>query len=172
MIEVHDFMDSWVDHIIDHFDDEYPEECKHWAVLYFKWKEPAMYGLFGLGTMIIALSTYALFTEAFGWEVVIANSLSWVFCTLFAFFTNRKWVFPRHREGFFAFWYQLGTFSFGRAITLGIEDFMLWFFVKMLHFPNMTVKLLAQIVVVTSNYLISKVLVFRRNEHRDQAIDS
>ena len=82
--------------------------------------------------------------------------------TLFAFFTNRTWVFASHARGVKAFCLQLWSFSFGRFITLMIEEGMLYYFVGCLHGHNLGVKLAAQVVVIIANYFISKLIVFRR----------
>ena len=114
-----------------------------------------MYGLFGLGTFIVALSTYAFFTETLEWPIALGNAASWIFATAFAFLTNRKWVFPKHRKGFFAFLMQLWSFTGARLLTLVIEEVMLVVLIEILGFPNMTVKLLAQFIVVS-------LIVFRK----------
>ncbi|MBQ5431585.1 MAG: GtrA family protein [Lachnospiraceae bacterium] len=130
---------------------------------YKKYKELMLYGIFGLGTFLISMGSYWLFTENFGWYILISNAMSWVFATAFAFFTNRKYVFVNHPHGGFAFFYQLGTFSTGRLFTLGIEEFMLLFFIGLLQQPNMPVKFFSQVIVIVLNYIFSKLLVFGRN---------
>jgi len=130
--------------------------------LYHKYKELMLYGIFGLGTFIISLFTYWLFTEPFHWNILIGNALSWIFATAFAFITNRRFVFYNHAPGVFAFFYQLGTFCVGRVLTLGIEEIMLGVFIGLIHLPNMPVKIVAQVVVVSLNYVFSKIFVFRK----------
>ncbi len=133
---------------------------------YKKYKELMLYAIFGFGTFVISIVTYWLFTESFGWYIVIANAMSWVFATAFAFITNRKYVFVNHPAGVFAFFYQLGTFSTGRLFTLGIEEFMLVFFIKLLQQPNMPVKFFSQVIVIVLNYIFSKLWVFRKKPLR------
>lgn len=131
------------------------------APVYARFKEMLLYSLFGLGTVIISIGSYSVFTEYLGIHILQANAISWIGATLFAFFTNRKWVFTSHRKGALAFFQQLGSFSFGRALTLALEEWMLYYFVSVLEFSNIGVKSVAQIVVIATNYFISKVLVFR-----------
>jgi putative flippase GtrA len=56
----------------------------------------------------------------------------------------------------------MGSFFFGRFITLAIEEEMLHVLVLQQGLPNMPIKLLSQIIVIVLNYLISKLLVFRK----------
>jgi putative flippase GtrA len=67
-----------------------------------------------------------------------------------------------HPHGVFAFFYQLGTFSTGRLLTLGIEELMLLVFIGLLQQPNMPVKIASQVIVVALNYVFSKLWVFRK----------
>lgn len=171
MIEVNDFMDRIFNAVFRKY-----RGTRVIIPLYYRMKELMMYGLFGLGTFIVALTTYALFTETFDWPIAIGNAASWVFATLFAFLTNRQWVFPKHRKGFFAFLMQLWSFTGARFLTLIIEEVMLIVLVEILNFPNMTVKILAQFIVVTLNYVFSKLIVFRKKatpeEQRLDELDS
>ena len=96
---------------------------------------------------------------------MIANALSWVFATIFAFVTNRRYVFVSHAKGIVAFLIQMWSFSTGRLITLFIEEWMLYFFIGRLDLPNMPVKLCSQFIVIALNYMFSKLIVFRK--HKD-----
>ena len=53
------------------------------------------------------------------------------------------------------------SFYAGRLLTLGVEELLLFVFITWLGFNSMVVKILAQIVVIVLNYVISKLLVFR-----------
>lgn len=139
---------------------------KWFAPIYARFKEFLLYALMGLGTVIIAIWTYSIFTEILGWHILVGNAVSWVFATAFAFFSNRKWVFTSRDDGVGAFFYQLFTFSFGRFLTLLLEEWILNTFVLKLGWPNMPVKYFAQIVVIVANYLISKLLVFSSGRSR------
>ena len=129
---------------------------------YVRYKEMLLYAFFGIGTFLIALLSYMFFTEQMHVNVLIANAISWVFATLFAFITNRTWVFSNHAKGVKAFFIQMGSFFFGRLITLAIEEQMLNVLVLKMGLPNMPIKFLSQIIVIILNYLISKLLVFRK----------
>ncbi|MBP5265499.1 MAG: GtrA family protein [Lachnospiraceae bacterium] len=129
---------------------------------YVKYKEMLLYAFFGIGTFLIAIYSYMFFTEHMAVNVLIANAISWVFATTFAFLTNRTWVFVNHAKGVKAFFLQMGSFFFGRLITLLIEEEMLHVLVLQQGLPNMPIKLLSQIIVIALNYVISKLLVFRK----------
>ncbi len=107
-----------------------------------------------------------------------AQLIQWVCAVLFAFFTNRKWVFTEaEREG--RLLCQLLTFSGGRVLTLALDYIITWgltlglsallpawtstsFLGREWNLCEIASKLVAAFVVIVCNYLISKLLVFRK----------
>ena len=140
----------------------HPVGRKKMYPVYLRFRELMCYGIFGLFTFLISIFTYALFTEKFGWNVLVANALSWIFATAFAFITNRRYVFVSHASGFKEFSKQLWSFSAGRLATLGIEEVMLYVFITKLGLPNMLIKFCSQFIVIALNYVFSKLIVFRK----------
>lgn len=108
-----------------------------------------------------------------------AKAFSWVCAVLFAFFTNKKWVFRDHVAGGAGVMRQLMIFSGGRLVTLGLDYVLnisfLWiltalsltFLDGLFGFTLENINELAawtstQFFVVAANYFISKWLVFRK----------
>ena len=60
----------------------------------------------------------------------------------------------------------MGSFFGGRIFTLAVEEILLAVFITWLAFPTTPVKLAAQVVVIVSNYSISKLVVFREKEEK------
>ena len=158
MMNPNDLMDRFIDWAFRN----HPVGRQKVQPLYVRYKQPMMYGVFGFQTFLLAITSYALFTEYWGWNIMIANAISWVLSTLFAFFTNRKWVFISHAVGVAAFFRQFASFCLGRLITLAIEEWMLWFFIGQLNLPNMPVKFCSQFIVIALNYVFSNLIVFRK----------
>ena len=124
---------------------------------YRKNKEALLYLFFGGLATVLSIALFALFC-LFTNELV-ANVLSWIITVLFAFWTNRTWVFTGEKTG--TVWQQMVSFYAGRLATLGAEELLLWIFITMLHLPPMAVKVAAQIVVIVLNYVISKLWIFK-----------
>lgn len=131
---------------------------------YKKYKEILLYLFFGGLTFVVSIVTYAYFNVVLGINELVANVISWVLAVLFAFVTNRIWVFqaPTHTAGEFV--RQMVSFFGGRVLTLVVEELILLVFITVLHFASMPVKVVAQIVVIVLNYIISKLIVFRKKE--------
>jgi len=144
--------------------------AKRLQPFYVRYKEMLLYSFFGLGTFLIAFYSYMFFSEQMALNILVSNAVSWIFATTFAFITNRTWVFSNHAKGVGAFFLQMGSFFFGRFITLVIEEGMLHVLVVQQGLPNMPVKFVSQVIVIILNYLISKLLVFRKRSEFIQRI--
>lgn len=134
--------------------------------LYKKYKEVLLYLFFGVLTTVVSIGSYAFFNVTLGINELIANVISWVLAVLFAFFTNRIWVFAAPTKNVEEFMKQLVSFAGGRVLTLVIEEIILLVFITMLHFNSMLIKFIAQVVVIILNYVISKLLVFRKDKNK------
>ena len=80
---------------------------------------------------------------------------------LFVFFTNRIWVFQASTKTGGEFLCQMVSFFGGRVATILLEELMIYVFITRMQFPNLPVKIVAQIVVIILNYVVSKVFVFK-----------
>ena len=129
---------------------------------YKKHKEALLYLFFGGLTTVISIAAFWLFRRPFGLNELIANIISWVVAVLFAFFTNRTWVFRAPTRSAGEFLRQMGSFFGGRVVTLLIEEALLAVFITWLHLPDMPVKIAAQVIVIVLNYVISKLFVFKK----------
>ena len=132
--------------------------------LYQKHKEVLLYLFFGGLAVFLNLALFVFFTKHFGWGALFANIVDWVICVLFQFITNKTWVFDAETDSAKGFWAQLAGFFSGRLLTLGVEELMLFVFIDRLHWNSLLVKLIAQIVVIVSNNIISKFFVFNKKD--------
>lgn len=130
---------------------------------YKKNKEVLMYLFFGGLTFLVSVVTYAYFNVALGMNELIANIFSWIIAVAFAFITNKIWVFCSKNDLFTEFIREMFSFFAGRLVTLLIEEVILFIFITWLGLPSMVVKIMAQIIVIVLNYIISKLFVFKGN---------
>lgn len=130
-------------------------------LVYKKNKEVLLYLFFGGLTFIVSIGTYAVFNVGLSINELIANVMSWIFAVLFAFLTNRIWVFQAPTNTIQEFIKQMVSFFGGRLVTLAVEEVILFVFITILGFGSMLVKVAAQIIVIVLNYIISKFYVFK-----------
>ena len=150
-------------------------------------REIIVYFIFGVLTTAVGMGTYfgiLLIGEhvlsispdstAFNAVRVVAQILHWVFAVLFAFFTNKKWVFTNADKDVSTLG-QLLRFSASRLATLGLDTLLTFgtvWVLQWLRYSAVTLvgitlsadlisKIVASAVVLISNYILSKIFVFK-----------
>lgn len=125
-----------------------------------KKQEVLLYLFFGGLTFIVSIASYAFFDVALAMNELVANVLSWILAVSFAYITNKIWVFDAPTHTMKELVKQMLSFFGGRVATLVIEELILLMFVTLLEFPSVPVKVVAQVIVIVLNYVISKFFVF------------
>ena len=129
--------------------------------LYRKYKEILLYLFFGVLTTLISIGSYWFFCRL-GIDPLISNVFSWVLAVLFAYITNSIWVFDARPASFRERVTQMAGFFGGRVATLLMEEAVLLVGIKWLGGNAMAVKIIAQVMVLVGNYVISKWFVFKK----------
>ncbi len=120
---------------------------------------------FGGLTFLVSVLTYALCNVGFGLHELIANLFSWIFAVTFAYATNKIWVFQSRHLSLGATFLEVIKFFGGRVFTLAVEELLLFIFITRLNYNSLLMKVVAQIIVIILNYVISKLFVFRKNRN-------
>ena len=134
--------------------------------LYLKYKEIINYLIFGVLTTIVSLLTYYLLVLTIlnpnnPIELQIANIISWITCVTFAYITNRKYVFNSKDKNITK---EIIKFYSSRLTTLFLDMILMYIFVTKLQFNDKIIKIIAQILIIILNYILSKLLVFKKNK--------
>lgn len=132
--------------------------------LYKKYDEMINYLIVGGLTTLVSLGTYYFCVYTFlnpnnAFQLQIANIISWISCVTFAYFTNRIFVFKSKRTDKLK---EAISFYGSRIATLLLEMGIMFVFVTILHFNDKIIKLVAQVVITILNYVLSKLLIFRK----------
>lgn len=109
-------------------------------------------------TTLISIISYLLCRWC-GLGLVLSNIISWVLSVIFAYFSNRVFVFRSSNSD------RIGEFiSFcgSRVVTLLLDTLLMLLFVNCVGLTDFISKLIVQVVVVIGNYIISKLFVFRK----------
>ena len=134
--------------------------------LYKQYREQINYLFVGGLTTVVSLVSYWLCVNTFldpanPLQLQAANVISWVCAVTFAYFTNRRYVFfSRERNRL----KEAGKFFLSRITTLLMEMGVMALGVSVLGLNDKTVKLGAQVLIIIANYVLSKLLVFRKKE--------
>lgn len=126
-----------------------------------KYKSIFMYLFFGVCTTGINVASYWLFYTFLTLPNVPSTILSWIISVLFAYITNKLWVFESHSFEKKVLSHELSTF-FGARFLSGMVDLGIMFvFVDIFLFPAMIVKIISNVFVVIFNYIASKLIIFK-----------
>lgn len=129
---------------------------------YAEYAEIIRYLIIGVLTTLVSLGTYyalvlTILNPDNAVELQIANIISWVVSVIFAYFTNRSFVFKVKDTHIFSEFFK---FVASRVFTLLVDMAIMFIFVSLLHLDDKIIKLITQVVVIVLNYILSKFLVF------------
>ncbi len=153
-----------------------------------------MYLIFGVLTTVVGMGTYfvlmlgakqlwpaAMEDETSATYIAVyiaAQIIQWVAAVIFAFVTNRKWVFTDADRSEGTLWKQLTLFAGARvasllldiAVTYGCTLLLaLWItappvILGIALTPGVIAKVIAAVLVVIANYILSKLFVFKKKK--------
>lgn len=132
--------------------------------LYAQYKDIIAYLVFGGLTTVVNLIVFFVTNSLWHWNYQLATVLAWFLSVLFAYVTNRVWVFHSHYTNFSALVQETIKFFSARGATLVLDIGIMWIGVSLLQQNAMLTKLVDQVVVVVANYFFSKWFVFNKNK--------
>ena len=128
--------------------------------LYDNYQEMVNYIFFGGLTTLVNIIVFFLLDTGLGWPYLIANAIAIVVSILFAYVTNKIWVFQSKTENFQETFYEFTKFI-GFRLLSGLADMTtMWVLVDLLIIDSSISKLLTQFIVVVLNYVFSKFFIF------------
>ena len=127
-----------------------------------KYKQLCSYIFWGSCTTIVNYSIYFLFTDLLHIHHLISNVIAWVISVIFAFGVNKVFVFDSENWGANVAGREFLQFVSARLLSGAFETGMLFLFVDILLFPDSIIKIMASIVIVIMNYVISKLFIFKK----------
>lgn len=156
--------------------------------LFKKYREIITYLFFGVVTTAVSMGIYFAVlavaehvggispdSQAFNGVRLVAQILQWIGGVLVAFFTNKRWVFGAGNTGSAETGIELSKFALGRVGTLLLDTVLTFGTVWVLNAANyvpfkliltftadLWSKIVASIVVIITNYVISKYFVFKK----------
>ena len=139
-------------------------------------QELAMYLIFGVLTTAVNWAAYLLLTWALGLRQTLPGStpyliisnigqiVGWVLSVLFAFVTNKRYVFRSHSENRKGAWRELGLFVSARVASLLLFDLGLFTVLQLCGMNDKWDKLLMNVLVIVFNYVASRFVIFKKKK--------
>ena len=133
--------------------------------LYYNYKEVINYLVFGGLATLVNFVSYFVFARVIGIDEVISSGLSWVCAVIFAYITNKIFVFESKTTNKKELIKECASFFLARifpGITCDVGTFALM--VKVFNINDIFSKIVTQVMVVIVNYVFSKFIVFKNKE--------
>ena len=130
--------------------------------LLHKYRELIAYVFWGAATTAVNYAVYFLCTRVLGIYHITGNIIAWAVSVAFAFYVNKLFVFRSASWKAAVVLGELWKFVSARILSGFLETGMLFLFVDILHFNDAVIKILASIIVVLLNYVISKLMIFTK----------
>ena len=132
--------------------------------IYYKNVEFWNYIIVGLLTTIVSLIVYFGLTRTvlnidIPIQLQIANITSWIVALLFAYITNRIFVFKSKNKNIVS---EFAMFVVSRIASLLMDMFCMFMIVSVLSLSDIIGKIVSQVVVTIANYIFSKIFVFKK----------
>ena len=148
--------------------------------LYIKYKEIIVYVIFGALTTIVNLATFYILERIFGSEgkgYIVYNAIAWVVAVVFAYVTNKLYVFESKSWAPKIVIKESVEFLLARVFSFVVEELGLILMIEILHFGSYSLnlkiitlsgatiaKILLAVIVVIMNYFFSKFIIFKNKK--------
>ena len=123
-------------------------------------KEVILYLIFGVLTTLVNLVSFYVLSKLVGWEENLSNFIAIALAVLFAYVTNKNFVFHSEAKNKKEKFEEFCKFIAGRAVTMVVEFVGCWILFKT-AIPEMISKLAVTVIVVVLNFFISKFFAFK-----------
>lgn len=138
--------------------------------IYKKYEEICNYLIIGGLTTLVNLIVkwimlYTFLSSEDAVHIQIAICTSWIVSCIFAYITNRKFVFKSKVKNITK---EIFSFFSTRLLTLGFEMIIMYIFVSLLNMNSdlwiFIWTIVSQIIVIILNYVFSKFFVFKKRK--------
>ncbi|WP_101773255.1 GtrA family protein [Peptostreptococcus faecalis] len=133
--------------------------------IYTKYKEIINYIIFGGMTTVVNFVVYFVCIGVFGLHYVTGNVIAWFLSVVFAYVTNRLFVFEKVNSSLFGIIREIILFFGSRLLSGAVETLSLILMVEKIGMSDKISKFIVAIVVVILNYVFSKLFVFKKYDN-------
>lgn len=133
--------------------------------IFIKYREQILYLFFGVCTTVVNLIVTFVCMKVLGMPLAAANLPAWVIAVLFAYVTNKIFVFESKTNTTKELLKEMLSFFAARLATLGLEEVITWIGVALFGSGDLAsacIKIVCQVTVIVTNYIFSKLLIFKK----------
>lgn len=125
-------------------------------------KDKILYIIFGILTTLTNIFTYWIFTSKLKFDYINASIFAWVISVVFAFITNKLYVFNSKKIELNILIKEALYFFAFRILSLLIDLTAMFLLVQIIKTNDLFAKVISNIIVIIINYYASKLIVFKQ----------
>jgi cell wall teichoic acid glycosylation protein gtcA len=129
-----------------------------------KYESVLLYLIFGVLTTFVNIVVYYILSNHVLLSNILSNGIAWVAAVIFAFITNKIWVFKSKTLEIEQVIKELIAFFSARLSTGLLDMAIMYVGVDLLKVNSIYSKIISGVVVVILNYIFSKLFIFRKNK--------
>ncbi len=137
--------------------------------LVHKYSELIRYSFWGTFAVLANVIGYMLCFHGFHLSNTISTLVAWLASVIVAFVTNKLFVFQSRNCGWRRSLREFGSFTAFRGISEIFDLAIMVWAVDMMGYNSLLWKLVANVIVISLNYIFSKFVIFRVPEQNPLA---
>ncbi len=126
--------------------------------------ETVSYVVFGVLTTVINIVSFGLLHDRLMWPLIPANVAAWLLSVIFAFLSNKLFVFRSKSFAARVVFREMISFFAARILSLGVDTGGMWLLVDVLDSNSWLAKIAMNVVVIVMNYVLSKLIIFKKEK--------
>ncbi|CEI73904.1 MULTISPECIES: GtrA family protein [Romboutsia] len=127
-----------------------------------KYRESIMYLVFGGLTVGVNIATYIGLTRIIELNYMVANIIAWIVAVIFAYITNKFFVFESNNTELKFLIKEFTSFVSCRLLSGVMEMILMYVMIDMMGINDFITKIFTNILVIVLNYVLSKVIIFKK----------
>ena len=132
--------------------------------IYRKYPDIFSYIFFGGLTTAVNYMVYIPCDQLAHWPAWISQTYAWIVAVLFAYVTNKPFVYKSHDWSAKVVFPEFGKFVLSRLGSGILNVFLMWLTVDMLHWNSLLMMVIVSVLVVIINYITGKIMVFTKKK--------
>lgn len=121
-------------------------------------------------TTVVSIGSFELFNRLIGMPWQLSKVLSWILAVSFAYAGNKIYVFESKAVGK-ELVREIVSFFGMRIVSLGLEYAVMWVIINLIYPNESLANICATVVVMVSNYLFSKLVIFSGKKNGSDSDD-
>ncbi len=134
-----------------------------WGI-YKEHEEGINYLIFGFLAFVLNYVLYFVFSSMMHMHYMLATAISWVLTVVFAYWTNRTFVFKSKNKDVQSLGKEFTAFIGARVATEVLELVLMFLMVDVAGINEYFSKLVCQVLVIVANYFLSKLWIFKEKK--------